>query len=209
MRPLEGLYAITPDWADSARLLAVSAAILRGGCRCLQYRHKATSPCHREEQAGALRVLTRNHGATFIVNDDVELALAVDADGVHLGGDDGDLAAARARLGPQRLLGASCYQDLVRAEVAVAAGADYVAFGACFASPTKPAAARVDFTRFAEARRLGFTTVAIGGITRANATSVIAAGADMVAVISDLYQAADPEAASRAFCHMFTRKTES
>lgn len=209
MRRLEGLYAITPDWADGARLLAVSAAILRGGCRCLQYRNKAAAPGQRATQAAALRALAREHDAVFIVNDDVELARAVDADGCHLGADDGDLAAARARLGPHRLLGVSCYQDIGRAEAAVAAGADYVAFGTCFASPTKPAAARADLALFAAARNLGVATAGIGGITRANAAEVIAAGADMVAVISDLYLAPAPEAASRAFCQLFTRKPAS
>ena len=137
-KPLQGLYAITPDWSDSKRLLAVTEAILAAGCRLLQYRNKATSVCHRQEQAVALRGLTHRFDALLIINDDVDLALFCEADGVHLGEDDGELAQARSRLGPYRILGASCYQDPVLAERAAQAGADYVAFGSFFPSPTKP-----------------------------------------------------------------------
>jgi thiamine-phosphate pyrophosphorylase len=141
---LKGLYAITPDWADSKHLLAVTEAILMGGCRIVQYRNKTASPCHRAEQAIALRGLTRRFDARLIVNDDIDLALAVAADGVHLGADDGDLASARARLGASLLLGASCYQHLDLARQAISAGVDYVAFGSFFPSPTKPGAGRAD-----------------------------------------------------------------
>jgi len=206
MAALEGLYAVTPDWPDTGRLLAASEAILRGGCRLLQYRHKATSPCHRDEQAGALRRLTPDYGAALIINDDVDLALAVAADGVHLGRDDGDPAAARARLGMDKILGVSCYQDLALARAAVAAGASYIAFGSFFPSPTKPQAARAGRHLLAEAAALGVPVAAIGGITRANAAELIGAGAGMVAVISALYAAADPEQASREFCQLFQRK---
>src|SRR5512143_3141333 len=104
MAKLEGLYAVTPDWNDTAHLIRTTEAILHGGCRIVQYRNKTTTPCHRDEQAVALRGLTRRFDALLIVNDDVDLALAVDADGVHLGGEDGDLAAAREQLGPGRIL---------------------------------------------------------------------------------------------------------
>jgi thiamine-phosphate pyrophosphorylase len=207
MTRLEGLYAVTPDWNETNRLLAVTEAILRGGCRILQYRHKATSPCHRDEQAGALRNLTRRYGAALIINDDVDLALAVEADGLHLGREDGDLAAARARLGHARILGASCYQDLERARQAVAQGASYVAFGSFFPSPTKPQAGRAGLHLLAEARALGVPVAGIGGITRQNAGDLIRAGADMVTVISDLYAADDPEQAARDFTHLFPRNT--
>jgi len=207
MTRLEGLYAVTPDWSETSRLLAVTEAILRGGCRIVQYRHKATSPCHRDEQAGALRNLTRQYGAALIINDDVDLALAVEAEGVHLGMEDGDLAAARARLGPSRILGASCYQDLERARQAAALGASYVAFGSFFPSPTKPQAGRAGLHLLAEARALGVPVAGIGGITRQNAGDLIRAGADLVAVISDLYGTADPEQAARDFTHLFPRNT--
>ena len=207
MTRLEGLYAITPDWADTARLVAVTEAILAGGCRILQYRNKATTPCHRDEQAVALRGLTRRYGALLIVNDDVELALACEADGAHLGGDDGDLVAARQRLGPGRLLGASCYQDLTLAAAAVAAGADYVAFGSCYPSPTKPEARRADPALFSAARAYGRPVCAIGGIDPGNAAPLVTAGADLLAVISAVYNAGDPERASRAFQRFFEDKT--
>ncbi len=202
-RVLRGLYVLTPDWPDTARLVALTEAILQGGCRWLQYRNKTASPCHREEQAGALRRLTRMHGAGLIVNDDIDLALAVAADGVHLGAADGDLAAARARLGPDRILGASCYQSLERARRAVASGADYVAFGSFYPSPTKPDAARADPDLLRQARDLGVPLCAIGGITLANAPALLAAGADLLAVISAVYDASEPGAASRAFLQLF------
>jgi len=207
MKALEGLYAITPDWHDTARLVAVTAAVLQGGCRLIQYRNKTATPCHRDEQAVALRGLTRRHGARLIVNDDVDLALACEADGVHLGGDDGDLAEARRRLGPDRLLGASCYQSLEIAASAARAGVDYIAFGSFFASPTKPLAKRADPALIAEAKtRFGLPVAAIGGITQCNAGALVAAGADMLAVISAVYNADDPERASGAFQRFFEDK---
>lgn len=200
----KGLYAITPDWQDTARLVAVTDAILRGGCRVLQYRNKTASPCHRDEQAAALRGLTRRHGALLIINDDVELGLACEADGVHLGGDDGDLATARQRLGPDRVLGASCYQDLDLARAAVQAGVDYVAFGSFYASPTKPLARRADPALVGAAKRQsGLPVCCIGGIDLGNAAPLIASGADLLAVISAVYNSPDPERASRAFCQLF------
>jgi thiamine-phosphate pyrophosphorylase len=207
-RALNGLYAITPDWGDTPRLIAVTEALLKGGCRLLQYRNKTASPCHRDEQAVALRGLTRRHGARLIVNDDVDLALACEADGVHLGGDDGDLALARARLGPDRLLGASCYQSLDLARAAARAGVDYIAFGSFFPSPTKPQAGRADPALIAAAKAtLHLPVAAIGGIDLDNAGSLVRAGADMLAVISAVYNADDPERASRAFQHFFEDKT--
>jgi thiamine-phosphate pyrophosphorylase len=123
----------------------------------------------------------------------------VGADGVHIGEDDGDIAAARWRLGPDRILGVSCYDDFARAETAVAAGADYVAFGSFFASTVKPAARRADVRLLERARSLGVPVVAIGGITSENASELFAAGADAVAVISDVFDARDVAAAARAF----------
>ena len=205
--PWRGLYAITPDWSDSRRLLDTSAAILATGCRWLQYRNKAASACHRQEQAVALRGLTRKHGARLIINDDLDLALFCDADGVHLGEDDGELAAARARLdalGPGRILGASCYQSLARAEAAARAGADYLAFGSFFASPTKPLAGRADPTLLAAAKaRTGKPACAIGGITPDNAGALVAAGADLLAVITALYESDDPARVTRHFTTFF------
>jgi thiamine-phosphate pyrophosphorylase len=205
--PLAGLYAITPDWSDTKRLIKVTEAILDAGCRVLQYRNKQTSDCHRQEQAVALRGLTGKYSARLIINDDVDLALFCDADGVHLGEDDGQLAAARARLdasGPAKILGASCYQSLPVALAAARAGADYFAFGSFFASPTKPQAKRADPALIAAAKsETGLPVCAIGGITLDNAESLIAAGADLLAVITALYDAPDPYQAALNFTQLF------
>ena len=183
---LYGLYAITPEGLDDATLLQRSECAVVHGARVLQWRDKSTDAARRLVIARSLARLCRSQGVLFIVNDDLELARAVQADGVHLGADDGDLAAARAAL-PDALIGASCYADLERARAAVAQGADYIAFGSVFASPTKPQAVRAPLGLFAQAQTLGVPTVAIGGITRANCAEVRAAGAHACAVISDLF----------------------
>lgn len=197
--PLAGLYAITPDVADTARLLGLVEAALRGGAALIQYRNKSASDALRREQAAGLRALCRHHGRALIINDDAALAHAVDAEGVHLGRDDGDLIKARATLGPGKIIGVSCYNDLPRAERASEQGADYLAFGAMFASSTKPEAVSAPLDTLRAARRLGKPLAAIGGITLANAASVIDAGADMLAVISDLFTAPDIAAQAAAF----------
>lgn len=195
-----GLYAITPDWHDTARLIAATEAILRGGCKIVQYRHKTAPDERRLEQASALRKLTARHTALLIINDDVELALAVDADGAHIGADDGDIAAARERLGPKRLLGVSCYQDIGLALAAGQAGADYVAFGSFFPSPTKPQAKRAGLELLDKSRSgIALPVVAIGGITTDNCAPLVAAGADLLAVISAVYDTASPDQATRQF----------
>ena len=192
---LRGLYAITPK-----RLDRVVGAVGSGALCALQYRNKSADAAQRLREARVLAQLCRAHGVPLIVNDDIDLALAVDAAGVHLGRADGDLAAARARL-PGRLLGASCYDRLDLARRAVAAGADYVAFGSVFASPTKPAAVRAPLALFAY--DLGVPKVAIGGITLGNAPQVVAAGADCLAVITDLFDAPDVAARARQYAKLF------
>lgn len=197
---LRGLYAITPDGLPGPQLCRMVDAVLRGGARLVQYRDKSADPAARAATARALLGLCRQHRARLIINDDLALALAVDADGVHLGADDGDLAAARAALAPGKLLGASCYADFERARSAAAAGADYLAFGAVYPSSTKPLAARAPLDLFTRCRReLAPPACAIGGITAANAAPLIAAGADLLAVITDLFEAPDDAAiAARA-----------
>jgi len=192
---LRGLYAITPENGDIA---AKVQQALEGGAALLQYRRKARGS---RDEARALLALARRHGAAFIVNDDVELALAVDADGAHLGRDDGDLAAARRAL-KGKLLGVSCYNDPAAARDAVGRGADYVAFGSVFSSATKPAAVRAPLSLFRE--NPGVPACAIGGITLQNAPSVIAAGAAMVAVISDLFDAPDIRLRASQFKRLFS-----
>ncbi len=186
-RRLCGLYALTPDLDDTALLVAKVTAALEGGACAVQYRHKSASDALRRTQAQALARLHAARGAIYIVNDDPALAAAVGADGVHLGADDASIAAARELIGEDRLIGVSCYGDLARARDAVAHGADYVAFGSFFPSSTKPGARRADVALLPAARVLGVPVVAIGGIDAANAPTLIDAGADAVAVISDVF----------------------
>ncbi|MDB6162573.1 MAG: thiamine phosphate synthase [Xanthomonadaceae bacterium] len=201
--PLRGLYLVTPDELDDARLLARVAPVLACSA-CLQYRNKAASPQQRLQQAGALRVLCTEAGVSMIVNDDAALAAAVGADGVHLGEHDGAVAAARALLGNDAIVGVSCYDDMARARDAASEGADYLAFGAFFPSPTKPAARRASIELLQNARVLGLPRVAIGGVTPENARTLIAAGADMIAVISGVFDAPDPVVAAQAYAACFT-----
>ena len=199
---LRGLYALTPDLADRRRLPDLVGRALEGGIAALQYRCKTLSSSERLAEAAALAALCRAKGVPLIVNDDPGIALAADADGVHLGREDGDPAQARARIGA-KLLGVSCYDSLEAARAAVSAGADYVAFGSVFSSPTKPAAVRAPLALFGQARALGVPLVAIGGITLENAPQLLAAGADALAVISDLFDAPDIAARARAYGKLF------
>ena len=197
-RRLHGLYALTPETNETDALVEAVIAALDGGAAAVQYRAKHASTMRRDEQARALARVLAARGGIYIVNDDVELAQAVGADGVHLGRDDASVASARAVLGPERLIGVSCYDDFERARRAVAEGADYVAFGSFFASSTKPQAPRADPARLREARALGVPVVAIGGITAANAGSLVEAGADAVAVIADVFDRPDAVAIREA-----------
>jgi len=192
---LRGLYAITPEAGDIERKVRLA---LEGGVALLQYRSKTPD----RSQAAAIVRMAREHGVPVIINDDVQLALELDAAGAHLGRDDGDLRIARRRLGA-RMLGASCYDQLERARAAVQAGADYIAFGSVFASPTKPGAVRASLSLFREAKALGVPLAAIGGITLENAPQLVAAGADLLAVITDLFDAPDIRARARAYGKLF------
>lgn len=200
MNRLTGLYAITPDIVDTALLREKVDAAVRGGARAIQYRNKLADADLAREQARALLAVTRPRGVPLIVNDSLELALAVDADGVHLGGTDGDIAAARRALGAGRLLGASCYNRIELARAARAAGVDYVAFGSVFPSPTKPQAVRAPLELLSQARTESDGDIcAIGGITLENAAAVITAGATSIAVISAVFDEPDVHAAAAAF----------
>ena len=196
---LRGLYAITPELADGDELLRRVALALDGGMVMLQYRNKGRQDVR---EARALATMCRARGVPFVVNDDVDIALAFAADGVHLGRDDADLQTARSRM-HGKLVGVSCYDSLAAARSAVAAGADYIAFGSVFASPTKPSAVRAPLSLFADAKPLGVPLVAIGGITLENAPQLIQAGADCLAVISDLFDAPDIAARARAYGKLF------
>lgn len=184
---------MTPDWEDTVRLVGVTAAIIDGGAVCVQYRNKTASHDLAAEQAAAIADLCRLRGVTCLINDDVVLALAVGADGVHIGHDDGSCAALRRRVADDFIIGVSCYDNFELARAALSDGASYVAFGAMFASPTKPLAVSAPIELVSRARsELGLPVVCIGGITADNVPALVEAGADMAAVITDIYNADDP-----------------
>lgn len=205
MPDLRGLYAITsPELCAGPSLAAGVAGAIRGGASIIQYRDKQASPGERVDRATRLLHICSEAGVRLIINDDAGLASGIGADGVHIGATDGDLARTRERIGPECLLGVSCYDSLQRALEAQEAGADYVAFGSMFPSPTKPNApcASLDLLQQAQSV-LTVPVVAIGGITLDNAARVIAAGADAVAVISALFETSDIETTARKFAHLF------
>lgn len=197
---INSLYAITPDEQDTAVLLCKVRLVLSGGARVLQYRNKTADSVLRRKQADALRELTREFSVPLIINDDVPLARQVDADGVHLGGADGSVAAARSVLGKAKLIGVSCYNRIALAHEAAQQGADYVAFGSFFASTVKPDAVAASPDLLRQARReIAVPLVAIGGISAGNAAQLLAAGANSLAVISAVFSAANIHDAARQF----------
>ena len=207
-KTISGLYAITPALADPELLAGKVEAALRGGAHVVQYRNKAAGEPLRHEQAVRIAQLCRAAGACFIVNDSIELARKVAADGVHLGKDDEGVGAARALLGPGKLIGVSCYNELWRARDAVAQGADYIAFGSFFPSPTKPGAVTAARDLLRAAKEFSLPIVAIGGITPGNAAGLIEAGADAVAVLSAVFDAPDVERAARRIAALFAEHSE-
>ncbi len=201
---IKGLYVITPDEPNTDILLSKVEAVLQGGISMLQYRNKLASHKLQMQQARAILPLCRQYHAPLIINDSIKLCLTLDADGVHLGADDGNLSDARARLGADKILGASCYNRFDLAIAAQQAGVDYVAFGACFASSTKPYAPVVSLDLFKLAQaQLNIPTVAIGGITIENALAVIEAGASSIAVINAIFNADDVKLTTQQFTHLF------
>ncbi|MGA7595496.1 MAG: thiamine phosphate synthase [Gallionella sp.] len=201
--PIRGLYAITPDEADTAGLVRKARLALSGGARLLQYRNKLASAELKLEQAVALRELTREFSVPLIINDDALLARQVDADGVHLGGTDGGLIEARVLLGSDRLIGLSCYNRPELAYQAVRQGADYVAFGSFFASTVKPGAVTATPDLLRQLRReVAIPLVAIGGVTAENGAQLLQAGADALAVISAVFNAGDIQQAARQFANL-------
>jgi thiamine-phosphate pyrophosphorylase len=210
MRPddrklLRGLYPVTPDDYLLPRLSAHVSMALAGGVHILQYRNKTAPAPLRRSQAAELLRICHGEGVRLIVNDDLALALEIGADGVHLGREDGDLVAARQALGEDGILGVSCYGEMARAEEAAAAGADYLAFGTAFPSVTKPEAAVIPLSLMTEARaRFGLPVAAIGGITLARVADLLAAGVDMAAVITDLFEAMDIASRARSYQKAFS-----
>ena len=204
---IKGLYAITPDLEDTASLHAMVEAALLGGASVVQYRNKTASSQLRQVQAMDLLSLCRSHKVPLIINDYADLCMEIDADGLHVGSDDfptGELARLKAALGEQKILGVSCYNRFELAQQATEQGADYVAFGSCFDSGTKPAAVRAPLDLFTQAREaLGIPAVAIGGITLDNALLAIGAGAAAIAVINALFSADDITGTARQFSELF------
>jgi thiamine-phosphate pyrophosphorylase len=205
---MQGLYLVTPNWNDTDRLLQLSEQAMQAApIAMLQYRHKEAGPAQRVEQAAALLALCRRHNVPFIVNDFADLAERLDADGIHLGGTDDEVAAVRARLGPGKIIGASCYGDLPRALHAQDAGASYVAFGGFYPSRVKQYAVTTPSAILDQAREvIRVPTVVIGGMTPANAAPLVARGAHMVAAISSVYQAESVAAAVDQFHALFTQQ---
>ncbi|MBT2969835.1 MAG: thiamine phosphate synthase [Candidatus Thiodiazotropha sp. (ex Ctena orbiculata)] len=205
---LRGLYAITDSrLSPGDRLLQHVEAALQGGAALIQYRDKTASTVRRLADATALRRLCRDHDALLIINDDVDLAKRIDADGVHLGGEDSSLASARKRLGKDAVIGISCYNRLELAQAAAARGADYIAFGRFFPSRTKPDAVQAHAALLTTAKaELELPLVAIGGITPENGAPLISAGADMLAVIHGVFGEADIQAACRRFTRLFEQE---
>ena len=203
-----GLYAITPadPVSDLSRLVA---DVLVGGAAAVQYRDKSDDEERRADEARVLKTLCDTAEVPLIINDDVALAEQTGA-GVHLGRDDMALSEARTQLGPERIIGVSCYDSLQRARDAVSGGANYVAFGSFFASPTKPEAVRVSIDLLKAAKEeIDIPIVAIGGITTDNASTLIAAGADLIAAVSAVFETDDPRRAAERFTGLFmTVRTE-
>ena len=202
-QPISGLYAVTPDTNDTVQLLLQAEAALKGGVRLLQYRNKIANKTLQYAQAKLLLTLCHRYDAKLIINDDITLCIELDADGVHLGATDGEIAAARQILAADKIIGASCYNQLDLAKSAQAAGASYVAFGACFVSSTKPNAPHAPLSLFTQAKNeLTLPLVAIGGITLDNAQSVLDAGADAIAVINALFGAVDITNTARLYSQL-------
>jgi thiamine-phosphate pyrophosphorylase len=202
---IAGLYAIADvGLLGAARLPQAVALAIEGGASLIQYRHKPGTAAPLLEEIRSLATLCRHHQVLFIINDDVELAATCGADGVHLGKDDIPIDQARQRLGPEAIVGISCYNQLQRAKVAEDQGADYVAFGSFYPSTTKSQAVRAEPALLRQARReLGLPIVAIGGITPENAPALIEAGADALAVITGVFAAPDIRAAARRYACLF------
>lgn len=205
MHNLRGLYLVTPDWDDTTKLLVYTEQALAGGAALVQYRHKFADAALRRQQASALLELCRQRGKPLIINDHVDLCLELGADGVHVGGTDVSVAEARARLGKDRIVGASCYGELALAHAARDAGACYVAFGGFYPSRVKKYSFVTPPSLVGVAcAEIDLPNVVIGGMTPQNAVPLVQQGAHMVAAISSVYMTDDPRASAAAFGRLFT-----
>ena len=201
---MKGLYLVTPDWDDTEALIKATEIALTVGVGLLQYRHKTASGELRLEQASALLKLCRQHNVPFIVNDHIDLCIALDADGIHVGGTDASVAVVRTLIGKDKILGASCYGDFALAEQAQIAGASYVGFGGFYPSRVKKYEVSTPASIVSKAKsELTVPVCVIGGMTPENAKPLVKEGADMVAAISSVYSAADIATAVREFAALF------
>jgi thiamine-phosphate pyrophosphorylase len=201
---MRGLYIVTPNWDDTEKLLETTEAALRGGAAVVQYRHKTAEANLRREQAECLLELCRSYQRPLIINDHVDLCIALDADGVHIGGTDAAVAEVRTALGPSKIVGASCYGNLELARSAHQAGASYVAFGGFYPSRVKKYPVTTSPEIIAQSKaEISLPVVVIGGMTSVNAAPLVERGADMVAAISSVYLAGSPENAARTFAGLF------
>ena len=201
---IKGLYAITPDMADLNTLIHKTQLVIEGGAFMVQYRSKIQDRAVKIQQCAAILRLCREYGVPCIVNDDVEMCRILEADGVHLGENDDNIAEVRRILGEDAIIGSSCYDQLDRAKQAQKEGATYVAFGAMFPTPTKPNATKASLELLSEAKReIHIPIVAIGGITVNNAHDVIEAGVDAIAVITSLFEAKTIKETAETFLKMF------
>ncbi|MCD6027663.1 MAG: Thiamin-phosphate pyrophosphorylase, partial [Solimicrobium sp.] len=195
---------ITPDWDDTDKLVEISEQALQGGAALLQYRHKTASNTLRRKQAVTLRDLCRRYHCPFIINDHVDLCLELNADGVHVGGADASVKEVRSAIGPDKIVGASCYGALQLARRASQQGASYIAFGGFYPSRIKQYPVTTAYNIVAESRLdIALPIVVIGGMTVDNCAPLIAEGADMVAAISSVYFAENPKLAAREFSDLF------
>jgi thiamine-phosphate pyrophosphorylase len=201
---MKGLYLVTPDWDNTQQLLEITELALRGGAALVQYRHKTADAALRQEQAECLQALCRTYQKPFIINDYLDLCLSLNADGIHVGGTDESVARVRAAVGPGKIVGASCYGSMELAHEAYRNGASYIAFGGFYPSRVKqyPVTTSPDIVGQAK-KEIPLPNVVIGGMTRDNAAPLVANGADMVAAISSIYLAGNPQSAARAFADLF------
>ena len=201
---MKGLYLVTPDWDDTEALIKATEIALSAGVGLLQYRHKTATGELRLEQASALLKLCRQYNVPFIVNDHIDLCIALDADGIHVGGTDASVAVVRTLIGKDKILGASCYGDFALAEQAQIAGASYVAFGGFYPSRVKKYEVSTPASIVSKAKsELTLPVCVIGGMTPENAKPLVQEGADMVAAISSVYSAEDIATAVRDFAALF------
>jgi thiamine-phosphate pyrophosphorylase len=201
---MKGLYLVTPDWDDTEALVKATESALSAGVGVLQYRHKTATGELRLEQASALLTLCRQHDVPFIINDHIDLCIALDADGIHVGGTDASVAVVRTLIGKDKILGASCYGDFALAEQAQIAGASYVAFGGFYPSRVKKYEVSTPASIVSKAKsQLTLPVCVIGGMTPENAKPLVKEGADMVAAISGVYSAEDISTAVKKFAALF------